>query len=121
MEGALGPDGYVIDFGLVKRIARRLCDELDERLLVPLKSNTMDIEERDGAVNLTCEDGTKFSVPRGDVVLLPITHTSAEEISRYLCERISEELRAAAAEVISTVEVSVAEAPGQAASYRGSK
>ena len=35
LDGQLGPQGYVVDFGVVKRIARRLCDGLGERLLLP--------------------------------------------------------------------------------------
>src|SRR5439155_807712 len=31
VEADLGPDGYVLDFGLVKRVAKALCEELDER------------------------------------------------------------------------------------------
>ena len=33
VEAELGPDGYVLDFGLVKRVAQALCEELDERVL----------------------------------------------------------------------------------------
>src|SRR5439155_638562 len=33
VEADLGPDGYVLDFGLVKRVAKALCEELDERVL----------------------------------------------------------------------------------------
>src|SRR5947207_1271503 len=35
VEADLGPDGYVLDFGLVKRVAKALCEELDERVLLP--------------------------------------------------------------------------------------
>jgi len=118
IEGTLGPNGYVIDFGIVKQAAKRICDELDERTLVPTRSDAVSVVERDGAVELTCEDGAQFVLPRTDVVLVPIVHSSVEELSRYVCERLSRELRACASGALTAVEVSVAEAPGQAASYR---
>jgi 6-pyruvoyl-tetrahydropterin synthase len=118
VEGALGRDGYVIDFGLVKRAARRICDELDSRTLIPTCSGTLSVVEREGEVEVTCEDGSRFLLPRMDVVLLPIVHSSVEELSRYLCERLGGELHACASGELRAIEVSVAEAPGQTASYR---
>jgi 6-pyruvoyltetrahydropterin/6-carboxytetrahydropterin synthase len=118
VEGTLGADGYVIDFGLVKRAAKRICAEFDERVLVPTESDTLSVVERDGAVELTCEDGSRFLLPRSDVVLLPIAHSSAEELCRYLCHRLTDELRANASGGLTAIEVGVAESPGQAASYR---
>jgi 6-pyruvoyltetrahydropterin/6-carboxytetrahydropterin synthase len=118
VEGTLGPNGYVIDFGLVKQAARRLCNELDSRTLIPTRSDTLSVVERGQAVEITCDDGSHFVLPRTDVVMLPIVHSSVEELSRYLCERLSEELRSCASGDITAVEVSVAEGPGQDASYR---
>jgi 6-pyruvoyltetrahydropterin/6-carboxytetrahydropterin synthase len=118
VEGGLGDTGYVLDFGLVKQIAKRICEELDERVLVPTRSETLTVTERAGAVELECEDGARFVLPRSDVVLLPVAHSSAEELARYLCERLTRELGGAAAATLTAVEVAVAEAPGQAASYR---
>ena len=91
---------------------------LDERVLVPTRSDTLTVTERGGAVELDCEDGSRFVLPRADVVLLPVAHSSAEELARYLCERLTRELGTTAAASLTAVEVSVAEAPGQAAAYR---
>ena len=118
VEGALGTDGYVLDFGLVKRVAKRVCEELDERVLVPTQSETLTVVEAGGEVELTCEDGARFVLPSSDVVLMPIAHSSAEELSRYVCERVTKELRSQTSGSLTAVEVAVAEAPGQSASYR---
>ena len=118
VEGRLGPDGYVLDFGLVKRTTKEICDELDERLLVPMESDVLSVSERGETVELRCEDGSCFSVPRSDVVLMPLAHSSAEELARYLCLRLRDALGAHAQGTLRAVEVSVAEAPGQAASFR---
>jgi 6-pyruvoyltetrahydropterin/6-carboxytetrahydropterin synthase len=39
VDAALGPDGYVLDFGVVKRAAEELCAELTERTIVPMRSD----------------------------------------------------------------------------------
>jgi 6-pyruvoyltetrahydropterin/6-carboxytetrahydropterin synthase len=119
VEAALGPDGYVLDFGLVKRLAKALCDELDERVVVPLRSDCLTVREEGDVVSPTTETGDHFSFPRADVRLLPIVHSSAEELAAYLLER----LRAAlvgetGGRALVALEVGVAEAPGQIAYCR---
>lgn len=118
VEGDLGRDGYVIDFGIVKQAARRICEELDSRTLIPTRSDALSVVAGEDEVEVTCEDGARFLLPRTDVVLLPIVHSSVEELSQYVCGRLADELRACASGRIRAVEVSVAEAPGQAASCR---
>ena len=44
VEADLGPDGYVLDFGLVKRLTKALCEELDERVLLPRMSDCLTVE-----------------------------------------------------------------------------
>lgn len=119
VEAALGPDGYVLDFGLVKRLAKALCEELDERVVVPVRSDCLTVREEGDVVSLTTETGDHFAFPRADVRLLPIVHSSAEELAAYLLER----LRAAlvgeiGGRALVALEVGVAEAPGQVAYCR---
>ena len=119
VEADLGPDGYVLDFGLVKRVAKALCDELDERVLVPERSECLRVAAVGGAVEVTTEGGERFSFPAADVRLLPIAHSSAEEIASYLLARLREALRGeAGGRGLAALEVGVAEAPGQVAYCR---
>lgn len=116
VDAALGSDGYVLDFGVVKRAAEALCAELTERTIVPMRSDCLVIDASAGSVRVTTLDGGRFEFPVADCALLPIVHSSAEEIAAYLVER----LRAAlAAEVsgreVHAIAVGVAEAPGQTA------
>lgn len=115
----LGNDGYVVDFGDIKRVTRKLCKELNEHFICPVRSNVIDIEEKDGNVCLRCEDGAYFSMPRGDCAMLPLVHSTAEEIARYLWCRLLEEfgidwLRS---RNVHTVEVTVSEATAQQATF----
>jgi dihydroneopterin triphosphate aldolase (PTPS-III) / 6-pyruvoyltetrahydropterin synthase len=79
----IGDDGYVIDFGDVKKATRKLCKQMNEYFLCPMKSDVLTITEADQQVCLVCEDGSNFSFPRTDVMMLPIIHSSAEELSHY--------------------------------------
>jgi 6-pyruvoyl-tetrahydropterin synthase len=56
-------DGYVIDFGDIKKITRKLCKELNEHFLCPQRSDVIDVQVADGQVTLQCQDGAKFSFP----------------------------------------------------------
>src|SRR5437899_2314354 len=57
VEGTLGADGYVVDFGVVKRIAREVCGHLDEKVLVPAASDCLTIKEDGDEVVLLAERG----------------------------------------------------------------
>jgi dihydroneopterin triphosphate aldolase (PTPS-III) / 6-pyruvoyltetrahydropterin synthase len=84
----IGDDGYVIDFGDIKKSTRRLCKELNEYFIAPMKSDTLSFSEVDKQLCIVCEDGSTFSFPKTDVKMLPIIHSSAEELSHYFWCRI---------------------------------
>jgi 6-pyruvoyltetrahydropterin/6-carboxytetrahydropterin synthase len=117
VEGDLGSQGYVLDFGVVKDIARRLCKGLNEKMLIPAQSDCLEITERDGQCVVRYEDD-EFSFPLKDVVLLPIIHSSAEELARYLVGELRQALRAEGIHKLRAIEVGVEETTGQAAYYR---
>jgi 6-pyruvoyltetrahydropterin/6-carboxytetrahydropterin synthase len=117
LHGPLGPQGYVVDFGVVKKIARRLCDRLDERLLLPANSDCLTIAEDGDGVTVQYEDDV-FRFPRGDVLLLPIVHSSVEELAQYLAVELRRELDAEGAVPLQVIEVAVEESFGQQAIYR---
>ena len=117
VEGEIGDDGYVIDFGEIKGVTKALCKQLNERTLIPTASDCLEVVHEEGRVDVLCEDGTRFRFPEGDCVLLPIRHSSAEELAAYICERLLEELEAFQTRKLARVEVSVAEAPYQEARF----
>jgi len=119
VEGRLAPTGYVIDFGLIKKLAKEIVDRLDEHTIIPSKSDCLKIEGPvDGKVRIRTERD-EFVLPAGDVCMVPIVHSSAEELARYIWDELARalEARGAMAEV-TAMEVSVAEGPGQAAIFR---
>lgn len=116
--GTVGADGYVLDFGIVKAVAKTVCDELDERILVPAKSDCLTVAHEGPSVVLVYEDGARFVFPATDCVLLPIVHASAEELAAYVLARLREGLGAHFMRGLTEIEVGVSEAPGQAAYCR---
>ena len=118
VQGRLSDTGYVLDFGLIKRLTKQIVDRLDEHTLVPLNSDCLIIkQEPDGRVRIRYEQD-EFILPAKDLCLLPIVHSSAEELARYIWSELHGALEAhGALTEIMSLEVSVGEAPGQSASY----
>jgi dihydroneopterin triphosphate aldolase (PTPS-III) / 6-pyruvoyltetrahydropterin synthase len=118
VDGRLASTGYVLDFGLIKKLTRQIVERLDERTIIPSLSDCLEISQRERQVHVTYERDS-FIFPASDVALLPIMHSSAEELARFIWNELYRELaeRSAIGEV-SAMEVSVAEGPGQTAIYR---
>jgi 6-pyruvoyl-tetrahydropterin synthase len=115
VSGPVGPDGYVVDFLVLKKIAEEECAHLHFRTLLPHASDCLIITEQGATITVQCEDGSHFLFPRQDVCLLPIVHTSSEEIARYLIARLRERLRDVRGNSIQTIEVLIEDIPGQTA------
>jgi len=119
VEGALSPTGYVLDFGLIKRLTKQIVDRLDERTLLPSASDCLQIEHLAGKQLRICYGTDEFRLPEADVCLLPIAHSSAEELARFIWTELFGALKdKQSLSGIKSIEISVAEGPGQAAIYR---
>lgn len=86
--GSLAEDGYLIDFGDIKGAARDICKSLNEYFICPMKADCMEIIDTGDQLCLNCEDGSKFVFPKSDCAMLPIYHSSAEEIAHYIYYRM---------------------------------
>jgi dihydroneopterin triphosphate aldolase (PTPS-III) / 6-pyruvoyltetrahydropterin synthase len=121
-------DGYVVDFGDIKRATRAVCKQLNEHFLCPMLSDVLTIsqtttktgDQNNDSVVILCQDGSQFVFPKQDCAMLPIVHATAEELAVYLWSRILEGLDASylTERGIHTMEVIVAEAVGQEAVFR---
>ena len=45
LTGVVGPDGYVLDFGEIKKISRVISKDLDESFLVPMNSDVLKVQK----------------------------------------------------------------------------
>jgi dihydroneopterin triphosphate aldolase (PTPS-III) / 6-pyruvoyltetrahydropterin synthase len=76
-------DGYLLDFGDLKKATRELCKSIGEYFICPMKSDSLIIEINGSQLCMECTDGTKFQFPLADCALLPIVHSSAEELAHW--------------------------------------
>jgi len=88
LHGDVGKDGMVMDFIPIKKELRALADELDHRVLVPANSKKITVALGD-EVFIKADD-KKYALPKEDVVLLPTEESSAEELCRYILEKVVE-------------------------------
>ncbi len=106
--------GILLDFVEVKRIARKIADELDHHILVPTENEDMRIEEEGNALHIFYRD-REYLFPREDVVFVDVTIPSAEELARYIGHRLLSRLNGAFGENVKGIEICVDEGPGQGA------
>eukprot|EP00644_Phytophthora_capsici_P011171 jgi/Phyca11/110127/e_gw1.18.501.1 len=119
ITGQVGPDGYVVDFGEIKKVSRVICKDLNESFLVPMNSDSLKISFDGTNVHILTEDMAKFSFPKADCSLLPIVHSSAEELAIYISNQLVDSftLVALLERGVRKIEVSISEANQQFASY----
>jgi 6-pyruvoyltetrahydropterin/6-carboxytetrahydropterin synthase len=87
ITAALSEAGLLFDYGIIKRALRALCDEIDEKVLLPEQSPHLQISEEDGYV-LAQFNGERIPFLPRDVLTLPIANTTVEEFSRYFLDRV---------------------------------
>jgi dihydroneopterin triphosphate aldolase (PTPS-III) / 6-pyruvoyltetrahydropterin synthase len=147
--GKLRADGYLIDFGCVKSVTKAVCKRLNEHFICPMYSTVLNISQspqprtpndnddtgngdnnnddndNDSAaassVYIECTtDGSKFMFPRNDCAMLPLLHSTAEELAIYLWAEILRNLdhNYLLGRGIHTMKVTVTEAPGQSATFQ---
>jgi 6-pyruvoyltetrahydropterin/6-carboxytetrahydropterin synthase len=109
---------YVVDFSVVKQMMRKLCEELDHKMLLPTENPKLAIESRGDAVHVAFEGKPRYVFPRDECALLPIPNTTVEMLAQYLTQRVLAEFKAQKNATLTAVEVEVEENFGQAAAYR---
>jgi 6-pyruvoyltetrahydropterin/6-carboxytetrahydropterin synthase len=119
LEGELDENAYVFNFVPLKRIMRQLVNELDHKMLLPLHNPRLRVAEEGEEIHATYVDGSRrYVFPRQDVVLLPISNTTAEMLARHFVGRLKEELGLGETANLSAVTIEVEEVVGQSAVYR---
>ncbi len=119
VEGPTEENFYVFNFVTLKRIMKRVADELDHRMLLPRDNPLIAVEPQDDGGLIVRVQGRWYRFPQEDVVLLPLPNTTVEMLARHLCGRLRQELAARAdAAHVTAIEVSVEETFGQTAIYR---
>lgn len=119
VEGALdGETWLVFDFVILKKIMRKLCDEIDHKVLLPLQNPRITVAEQGASVHVAYEGEPRYVFPRGDCALLPVPNTTVEMLAQLLATRLRGELDAIGARGLTAIELEVEENFGQSVLYR---
>jgi 6-pyruvoyltetrahydropterin/6-carboxytetrahydropterin synthase len=97
---------------------RRLCDEIDHKVLLPLENPKIRVVEQNESVRVDYEGNLRYVFPRSDCALLPIQNTTVEMLAELLARRLRLELERVGAHGLTAVEMEVEENFGQVAVYR---
>jgi 6-pyruvoyltetrahydropterin/6-carboxytetrahydropterin synthase len=110
-------DDMVFDFLDIKPIVREICDSLDHKLIIPAQNTQLQIEEIENNIQIKTPDKSFFSIPKSDILMLPIENTSAERFALYIAEQIHLKTLENFKFQFEELEVEVEETPGQSAIY----
>jgi len=116
LDTVVGPNGMAFDYKIVKDRLMALCDELDERVLLPAQSPHLTFEN-DAGYLIVCFAAERIPFLPRDALLLPIRNATVEEFARWFAIRLGSdaELRH---QPIESMNVRVSSGPGQWASCR---
>lgn len=85
----LSPDlGFAFDFNELKPEIKAVCDQLDERILIPEKSPYLEIKKTKTNIEVTFQKKF-YSFPVQDVCLLPVVNITSEELAYYFYQRLA--------------------------------
>ena len=119
VEGALDPESwYVFDFVTLKRIMRKLCDDIDHKVLLPTENPHLRIAEDGDSVSVAYDGKPRYVFPTRDCALLPVPNTTVEMLAELLTGQLQAELAKEGAKGVRAIEMEVEENFGQSATYR---
>lgn len=104
-----------VDFNVVKKILGELCDQLDEKVLIPEQSRFLQLHKNHNSVAATFNKST-YSFPAEAVELLPLKNITTESLARFFCKKIESSIPNWPRQP-SRVEIRIDETQGQGASY----
>ncbi len=106
--------GYAIDFHILKKLIKEMCDAWDEHVLLPQKHPDMKSKTSADGKNYEINFRDRFySLPVKETIWLPITNTSVENLSSLLANELLQKI---APMGVLQVQVTVEETRGQSAS-----
>jgi 6-pyruvoyltetrahydropterin/6-carboxytetrahydropterin synthase len=116
LEGPLDENAYVFDFTRLKRALKTVVDRLDHRMLLPTRSALIRVTPSAAEVEAAYRH-KRYVFPLGDVVLLPISNTTAEMLAWWIVQELRRTIDALPPGA-TAIQVEVDESFGQRAIYR---
>jgi 6-pyruvoyltetrahydropterin/6-carboxytetrahydropterin synthase len=112
-QGSNNSDAFVVDFVLLNRLAAAICTQLNDKVLLPGRSDEVTLQEEGGQIHVS-SCGKRFTLPAGNCAVLPVRNTTAEMLAWYILESLIPRLEAhAALSNVAMLQVAVEEADHQ--------
>lgn len=111
---------FVLDFSVLKRIARSLADEIDHKVLLPTQNPKLVYRTVGDMLHVDYFGKPTYVFPVSDCALLPIQNSTAEMLAQFLALRLRAELEKEGYTHLTLLELEVEENFGQSATYRTS-
>ena len=97
VHGPLDKNHYVVDFVELDDLLKKILDQLDHQMLLPMQHPTIRVVERDEPGESSAEvevthGSRRWIFPKADCVLLPVANTTAELLAKYIATRLKEPL-----------------------------
>jgi 6-pyruvoyltetrahydropterin/6-carboxytetrahydropterin synthase len=106
--------GLSAEFGLLKNKIDAICEELDERVLLPADSPFLEMGETE--TNIEVKFNEKFySFPKEDCVILDMVNVSSECLAKWVYQELEQDLNAIIG--LESFSVTIEETNGQAVTY----
>ena len=113
--GPLTDESWVIDFSLLKRLTREVCETLDHKFLLQMDSRALTIADDDTHYVIHYGNELSYRLPKRDVAALPIDNSTAERLAQYIAGQLTGSLESSGPPGLARLRVGVEEMPGQAA------
>jgi 6-pyruvoyltetrahydropterin/6-carboxytetrahydropterin synthase len=119
VEGSVDEEAFfVLDFSILKQITRRLVDEIDHKVLLPVLNPKLAFHEDGDRLRVDYFGQPTYVFPRRDCALLDIQNSTAEMLAQYIGTRVRDELNRSGYTHLTLLELEVEENYGQSATYR---
>lgn len=114
LEGDIGENGMVMDFVALKKQLKAFVDEFDHKTILPGNSPDVKLTISDDSVEaISC--GKRYVFPLMDVVIIDVSNTTAEEMTKLMVNRMISEVEFPSN--VRSVAVGLDEERGQTAWY----
>ncbi|HTO74244.1 MAG TPA: 6-pyruvoyl tetrahydropterin synthase family protein, partial [Gemmatimonadales bacterium] len=100
---------FVVDFSVLKKIVRKLVDQIDHKVLLPTLNPKLRIVTEGDTVSVYYFEKLTYTLPVGDCALLPIQNSTAEMMAQYLAEGVRRDLLAGGITNLTRLEIEVEE------------
>jgi 6-pyruvoyltetrahydropterin/6-carboxytetrahydropterin synthase len=110
-QEAIKATGFFVDFNVFKKYIKSALDRWDDMVILPKNHPEMKFNTKGESLEVHFRERF-YAFPVNEVVLLPVTNTSVEQLSRLLAEDFMKEFHI---HQVSFVSVYVEETPGQGA------